>query len=691
MNEKGTRYSMMEIGVNRRLKYGGFFVISVFFIINIVSLLWYVFYGYQNSFHSDSAAQYLLAKEIVESGKYFVNGWNYVNGDIWAYYNNLFLIPFVFFGIDAYSAFALSRIIPIFLVLLGTYLVSRMVVDNKYVPILVVSIFAGGISPLLAENLYGQVSYGTYYYISCFFLYFVWRFFESSKSAKGWLLGLAVLCCLSFWTNPNRAALVYLLPCVVSSIYLASSKSKGFEFKNLFEIKYLLATLFLSSVLGVFLYLNTLQGINPPVGYVDLVWLAFPQMINNLCGTVYGVFSILGAAPPEGGAVSSISGLYHAMRLSMGVILLPLLFYVVINCFFDSKVAVRYLAVFSTVSFAVVMFFQLATSLPNMIDPANSARYLIPSLCLMLIVFLCKVFDFFVKRDYLLGLLGIAVMIVLMTSSYFSYLKDNISYDTQGRVPHLSVSANKRFAEFLMSKDLHYGYATFWNAGAPTVLSNNSVNVRQVIFESGLPVPFRWLSMDHWYVSSAWSGKSFLALSQEEVSLFDLAKFQAISGLEPVDKLSFEGKTIYVFSGNISAALPAWDRTFDMPRKFPVTESTLKQIGALHTSVDNSQMEVVAEKGEVGFVHFGPYVQVMPGQYDISFDLTVDGVSEGAVVMDVASGAGSKILGFLVAPNKAVSTTIRVRVLTIDTLEFRVFSQGTSKVIFKGVSVQRVP
>ena len=60
--------------------------------------------------------------------------------------------------------------------------------------------------------------------------------------------------------------------------------------------------------------------------------------------------------------------------------------------------------------------------------------------------------------------------------------------------------------DFLRANRLEYGYASFWNAGKFTVLSNHEVRVRQVMFEGGIPVPMRKLSSNRWYLPSAWRG-----------------------------------------------------------------------------------------------------------------------------------------------------------------------------------------
>jgi hypothetical protein len=59
-------------------------------VVNFLLLSWYIFFGYQTNFHSDSAAKVLLAREIVEMGDYFPDAWNYVNGDLFVLFGQTF-------------------------------------------------------------------------------------------------------------------------------------------------------------------------------------------------------------------------------------------------------------------------------------------------------------------------------------------------------------------------------------------------------------------------------------------------------------------------------------------------------------------------------------------------------------------------------------------------------------------------
>ena len=53
---------------------------------------------------------------------------------------------------------------------------------------------------------------------------------------------------------------------------------------------------------------------------------------------------------------------------------------------------------------------------------------------------------------------------------------------------------------------------------------------------------------------------------------------------------------------------------------------------------------LVAEKGQLGALHYGPYIDVDPGNYTVSFDVSVESLSGATVRLDVATAPDQKIL-----------------------------------------------
>lgn len=665
-------------------------LIVSFAALNTILLFWYIFFGYQNNFHSDSAAQLLLAVESIKTGDYFVRDWNYVNGDIWTLYNHTFMIPMVLIGGEGYFSFALSRIVPALLLLTGCYLVSTLITKSKSVSLTSTSIVAGGISPWMAENLYGQISYGTYFYISCFLVYFSWKYLESERrEINAWLVGIAVICTLCFWTNPSRSTLTYFVPLFASLLNTVQLKNQSQLSIRYRKPAYLAATLFLSSFVGYLLYVTTLRSLNPPTGYVDLKWLSFPEILNSVGHTLNGFFGIFGAIPETGLRVRSSAGYYEGLRLFTGLILLFTLPYSIYRAFSHQNRSVIFVTTFTTCSFLIALSLHLTTSLPNMTDPVGSSRYLVPSVLLMTIIFTCTLDSLFQEKRYLTAIAGLFAVIILTTSGYHAYVRKKLNFEKNHFFPSLHDNYKAGLANFLLSKDLHYGYATFWNSGVTSVLSSGKVKVRQVLLDNGLPKPYRWLSSDSWYEPESWTGKTFIAISNSEEAQIDWAKLEKSLGHPPVETLSFEDKKIYVFSDNALARLPGWSLKFRSAQTFYPDDGSLKQIGVLQENPKNSRLQLVARKGEVGFLHFGPYVPVEPGSYEVAFDVELPDATSRSVRLDISSESGRKILGESELPNSSSSSTINIKVDKQEDLEFRVYSHGASTVIFKGVSITR--
>ena len=64
----------------------------------------YIFKTYRALFNSDAAIANILAEEIVVAGSIFPSHWWYVNNDLWVFYKQLLVIPWVLMGKNGYFA-----------------------------------------------------------------------------------------------------------------------------------------------------------------------------------------------------------------------------------------------------------------------------------------------------------------------------------------------------------------------------------------------------------------------------------------------------------------------------------------------------------------------------------------------------------------------------------------------------------
>jgi hypothetical protein len=267
--------------------------------------------------------------------------------------------------------------------------------------------------------------------------------------------------------------------------------------------------------------------------------------------------------------------------------------------------------------------------------------------------------------------------------------------------------------DFLLANSLHYGYASYWNAGVLSVLSSEKVLVWPIVLDRGLPMPQRFLSSNRWYRPGAWQGETFLLLTEQEARAIKwdlLGRYHA----KPVRELQFEEFTIFVFAKNLSKNLPGWDSRYEEPASFPASKYSLSQIGSFYDNYENTGSALVSEKGEVGWLHFGPYIDVEPGTYTASFDVTVESTPNpsawldvatafheanfevasqpafhGLMPSDVANVPGQKILAKTVLIDNTSVRRLRFTLDKMTVLEFRVWSLGNGRVVFRNMSIVR--
>jgi hypothetical protein len=157
------------------------FVAASLLVINIGLLIWFLFFGYESGFHSDSAAKVLLAREIIITKDYFPDDWNYVNNDLFVFFGHTFIIPLLGIMPAGFTAHAISGLIFSTLLLTGVWFVSGLTVLSVQRRLLILAVAAAGVSGVLAENLYGQVSYGVAVVFYCYLIVFSWNFFQASE------------------------------------------------------------------------------------------------------------------------------------------------------------------------------------------------------------------------------------------------------------------------------------------------------------------------------------------------------------------------------------------------------------------------------------------------------------------------------------------------------------------------------
>jgi len=522
--------------------------------VNIGFMLWYIFVGYQDYFHSDSATKVLLAREIFDTGNYFPRDWNYVNGDLFVFFGHTFIIPLLSVLPAGYLTHALSGAIMSGLILLSVYLLAGEIGLRSWRRLLLVAITAAGISGFVAENLYGQVSYGVTFLIISFATFLGLRFLNiDGKNSYAIGILICLLFFMVFWANPKRALVAYAIPLFGAIGWLYISRAFGGREKLLLLGSYIAVGCFLGSLLYIF----TLENVSNVAGTSNARWLSFELVQRNTVLTIKGIFAILGGLPIADSPLFSMAGLYGSVRFLTALMLLVLIPLTIIRATKQKK-SISFLALVVTFSLAPVLSLQVMSSIPDMSDPIQSSRYLVPAILLALLLVLAQPLDF--EKYPVATIFTIGVMIVFVSSAYpvlrFFGPSSNLVFGQSGQISQ----SRQELIHELKLEGLEYGYASYWNAGALTVLSDEDLKVRPILIHHGIPVPMRHLSSNAWYRPEAWSGPTFLLLTEQESNVLDLQRMKEF-GLEVSSNFALHGYSVFVFDSNISKSLLGWDQT----------------------------------------------------------------------------------------------------------------------------------
>lgn len=206
-----------KIDVEKRLTVAALLLLTV----NVIFLCGYIFDDYRNYFHSDSAAKVLLAREIYDTGNFFPKDWNYVNEDLFVIFEHLFVVPLLAFMPAGFAVHSISGVIFAALILHGIWLITSLANIPTWRRLVVVTVVGSGISGFMAENLFGQVSYGVVIFLCCHLIFISSQYITSQGTRKIiWAFLLISLMVLVYWANPKRAIVAYTLPLTGALIWL---------------------------------------------------------------------------------------------------------------------------------------------------------------------------------------------------------------------------------------------------------------------------------------------------------------------------------------------------------------------------------------------------------------------------------------------------------------------------------------
>ncbi len=145
-------------------RYAPFFGAIALLILVIYEISFYIFKTYRAFFNSDSAIANILAEEIVLSGSFFPSHWWYVNNDLWVFYKQALVIPWVLMDKNGYFAHAFTVFAVSMFMVFIIYRFLRSLMLSRAASVMGSVVVCVGYSPMYLRELYGEAAY-TWYFI----------------------------------------------------------------------------------------------------------------------------------------------------------------------------------------------------------------------------------------------------------------------------------------------------------------------------------------------------------------------------------------------------------------------------------------------------------------------------------------------------------------------------------------------
>lgn len=643
--------------------------------INVALLLAYLFISYRGIFHSDSAVKNLLAQEMRDTASFFPPDWNYVNKDLMVLFGQLGIFALLPFFENSYTLYAAASSVTALLILASAFWFTGLLDAPAWQRVLAVAVLAGGISGGIAEDVFGQAAYGAVLMFTCLVAVLAWKILSTPTPRRLlWCALLLALTTLVTWSNPQRAAASYLLPLLCGLAGYAYGREWRQRLRG--AVAVLVPTL-AGFVLGMALSARTLAQVNNTVGAGAARWLSFDGMAANVVHTGHSMIGLLGGLPASGGSVTSVAGLYAAIRLLAALLLLLLIGRRIVAMCASPGPRTRFAGALLAGLSLCFLCLQATTTIADINDPVSAARYLTPMLVLGVMALACTPLD---ASAPLRSLLVVCLSLLLATSSLVVFNPGSL-INPDWRNPRRDA-----LVADLNALGLRYGYANYWNAGSLTVLSGGRTTLRPIMIAGGLPIPMRHLSSDRWYEPEAWQGETFLLLNDADRAAIDWGAMSRHVGA-PVHESRLGDLHLYVFNDNLSHRLPNWSNALTSPMRISAGPDSAKTVGrwvpadsALHSGV-----------GESGYLQYGPYRPLRRGNYQVTYEIDGSAAPAGQVVavVDVAEAGGTGILGSMEVRAGAPGHPTILFSLDhpVTDLELRVLATGNGELAYKGLTV----
>lgn len=585
----------------------------------LVGLSIFIFTYGNTWLNSDSAAAVTLANEQIKHNDIFPDAWHGSTGVMLLNFPIMFILNFTS---DFLFAKSIAQMGFMLIMLASVVLFSRKVYKNNCWVLLIPVLFSF-ISSTQYEMLFIQCGYTASVFLLLFTISLFFDSVEQGAHIKKrlsffvFLFCLFVACLLGIATIQQIT--IPLVGALVIIYVIDHANQKLCKLTNCKNFLIIILFIIFVSMIGLIISEKVLVEQMNLSGNPELMRFAasFSDMSRNISTLFQGYIHLIGIEPDV--AIFSFAGIQNLLRIFFMTSLTIVFPFLACKNFKESSYSCKLFIVFSLIHILeviIILIFSVGS------DYIGSTRYLLLSVILLNIISCAYIYDRYLKQEklisfiYSIAIAGFAIIISISTFNFSGYQD--------------AIFRMKGLTNYLEENGLHYGYASFWNAGNNTVLSNGKVQINAVNFFEDHVEEYLWLSSEEWYDPKSYEGNTFFMMSKEELESF------APDGVEktwlgmPEKILQYDGFVILVFDYNIA------ENNFggDLSRN----SSLLSHM----VCSDDRSMRLQNDHVEIkdGQVLYGPYIDLDPGKYL----LTVEAEFKEPVSFNVTSGAGSNIL-----------------------------------------------
>lgn len=533
----------------------------------LVAQILYAVHFYKPHFQSDDAVLNMLAESMWSQGSLFPAGWVTNNGDLMVPSGALLVAPLLSLMPNGYDAHAVAGLFSIAAMLFAfTWFIRQRIRDTSVVAIAAAACISG-LSWYCAHAIYQQTTYLWWpggFFIGATLIWKWRREREMDRHGRGWGIALFMLVSTICFANPARTAIMFVLPLYAFDRALEGwGKDEPGGVLKRWAYRLGLSRQSMSGVLiGAFISaaiayaglkhwgrMETLHGAS------GLHWAGWSSVAKHLGLFVEGWFPLLGVNPS---GVSVKAGMLAAASDLGRLALAAWLTWIGLSeiaTVHRQRDKFRRALVFAFMGAFVPIFLLYVFLAPLAVD-LSTMRYFIAPVFILLALAAVRIAETPARDGITFSVVVVAAGLLLaFTSAQRFVFHANQPWHDFWRI---NPSSSMQLADTLKREKLEWGYATWWNAGVTTVMSDGLVRVSPVTLSKDGIRPFPFMVQKDWYEPSRWRGETFLALDAGDRSQDNLDGLHALLG-PPARVVETPFHSVLVYDHNIIGGCESGD------------------------------------------------------------------------------------------------------------------------------------